>query len=450
MDCKKIIQAVIKAKSQSLCPSLIICNTVIGYGTALSGSSKSHGSPLGDECIANFKNQINWKYEPFSIPKEVQIHIEQIKVRLEKKEQEWCILVENYKSKFPALFDEYQSWLSGFEKMHNFDFGSLNTVQKSADSTRNICGSVLNKLAEKLPNIFGGSADLASSNKTTIQSSGVYSFENRCGKNIGYGVREHAMAGIANGMQLHGGFINFVSTFFVFSDYLKGSLRMSALMNLPLLYIFTHDSIGVGEDGPTHQPVEHLTALRSLPNLKVFRPADSKETVAAFECWLKGHSAFAFCLSRQELSILPNNSGDPKKGGYIVVRPSATPKVILIATGSEVALALQAQKILSNQKICASVVSMPCTQIFDEQDEEYKQSILPNSVRVRVAIEAGSSLGWYKYVGLDGAVVGIDRFGKSGKYDEVFEHFGFLANNVAKVAEDCLNNYQKYGNTVKK
>ena len=308
------------------------------------------------------------------------------------------------------------------------------------DASRGYSATVLNKLAKYIPNLIGGSADLAPANKSNIKDRGSYSATDKSGSNMHFGIREHAMAAIVNGMYLHGGLIPYCATFAVFSDYMKNAMRMSAIMELPVVYILTHDSIGVGEDGPTHQPIEHLAGLRAMPDMKVYRPADGRETTAAWIAALTGNKPSCLFLSRQTLPMLEGTGKDAFKGGYILAdSDKKTPDVILIATGSEVSLAMKAKAELKNEGIDARVVSMPCMEDFEAQSEKYKNGVLPKSVRARVAIEAGSPLGWYKYVGLDGKVIGMETFGASAPAAKLFEKFGFTVENVVNTVKEVLD-----------
>jgi len=307
-------------------------------------------------------------------------------------------------------------------------------------ATRNASGEVINRLAKVIPNLIGGSADLAPSNKTIMKGRGDFSAEDRTGSNLHFGVREHAMAAIANGMALHGGLRVYVATFFVFSDYMKAAMRLSAMMGLPVIYVLTHDSIGVGEDGPTHQPVEHLAALRSMPNMTVFRPADAKETAAGWYVALTNRTGpTALVLTRQDVPLYQETSKEALKGAYILLDSEKdTPDIILIASGSEVQLVYEAHKVLKEKGIDARVVSMPSWELFEKQPEEYKQKVLPDAVKVRLAVEAGSSLGWHRYVGWQGDVIALDRFGASGKADVLFREFGFTVDRVVERALELL------------
>lgn len=434
---KEISQAIAAAKSVADKPSLIVVKTQIGYGSPLAGSSDCHGSPLGEENLKKTKEFLNWNYAPFEVPQDVYDHYKELAKRGEEAEKNWNALKQEYKAKYPQDYEEFKKALNNqIPDLENID--SLWEYADKPDATRNSSGIVLNKLADILPNLIGGSADLAPSTKTYLKGKGSYSAENRTGRNFHFGIREHAMAAISNGIYLHGGFNVFCSTFFVFSDYMKNSMRLSALMNIPVIYVLTHDSIGVGEDGPTHQPIEQLISLRATPNLKVFRPADGKETTAAYVSALTGTSPTAIVLSRQNLPQLKNNSKLALKGGYVLSDSEGTPDVILIASGSEVEVVLKAQELLKDQNIKSRVVSMPCMEVFDAQSSEYKEQVLPSNIRARVAVEAGSSYSWYKYVGLDGKILGIDTFGASAPSNKLFELFGITAQNVVKAAKEVL------------
>ena len=298
---------------------------------------------------------------------------------------------------------------------------------------------LLNKIAKYVPNLVGGSADLAPANKSNIKARGAYNAMDKSGSNMAFGIREHAMAAICNGIYLHGGLIPYCATFAVFSDYMKNAMRMSAIMEIPVIYILTHDSIGVGEDGPTHQPIEHLAGLRAMPNLRVYRPADGRETTAAWISAVQGKNPSCLFLSRQTLPQLEGSGEKAFKGGYILAdSDKKTPDAIVMATGSEVSLAVEAKKALKEEGIDVRVVSMPCLEDFEAQSEKYKESVLPSSVRARVAVEAGATMSWYKYVGLDGKIVGIDTFGASAPAKKLFEKFGFTADAVVNAVKDVI------------
>jgi len=436
-DIEAIGKAIEEAKAETRKPSLIIVTTEIGYGCpAKQGKASAHGEPLGEENLACTKKQLGWEYdEPFFVPEEVRAHMETIIAKGQKAEEEWNALWESYAKEYPELAKEWEVW---FDKKLPVDLLNDESFWKfeGKNATRSSSGEVINRLAKVIPNLIGGSADLAPSNKSTIKGTGDFSAEDRTGANLHFGVREHAMAAIANGMYLHGGLRVFVATFFVFSDYMKHSMRLSALMKLPVVYVLTHDSIGVGEDGPTHEPIEHLIGLRSIPNFTVFRPADSKETAAGWYAALtRLDSPTALVLSRQNLPLYEETGKDALKGAYILVdSDKETPDVILMASGSEVEQIYEARKVLKEKGIDARVVSMPSWELFEEQSEEYKNSVLPKNVRARLAVEAGTSYGWHKYVGLDGDIISIDTFGASAPGEILFEKFGFTVENVVNRA----------------
>lgn len=440
-DIDAIDNAIAQAKAETEKPSLIIITTEIGYGCpAKQGDASSHGEPLGEENVQQMKEFLKWPgQEPFYVPEEVKRHMDGMIDKGKKAEEEWNRLWEAYSKEYPQLAEEWKLWHSGDlpkEKLDAQDFWSF----EGDMATRSASGEIINRLAKFVPNLIGGSADLAPSNKTIMKGRGDFSAEDRTGSNFHFGVREHAMASIASGMVLHGGLRVYVATFFVFSDYMKPALRLAALMWLPVTYVFTHDSIGVGEDGPTHQPIEHLAALRGLPNFTVFRPADSKETAAGwYAAVTRKTGPTALVLTRQNLPTFQETGKEALKGAYILVdSEKETPDIILMASGSEVQLIYEARKILKEKGIDARVVSMPSWEIFEEQPEEYKQKVLPCDVKARLAVEAGASLGWHKYVGLDGKIISLDRFGASGPAGVLFKEFGFTAERVAECAAEML------------
>ena len=434
-DLAALRRAVKKAKAEKEKPSLVICKSVIGYGSPLAGKADCHGAPLGAENLKALKETLGWTEEAFSVPKGVLRHTRRAVSKGKKAEQEWNELFAAYKAAYPAEAAEFEKRVNGVlydyaddEELYKFD---------KADATRSTSSVVLNRLAEKIPALFGGSADLGPSNKSVMKNKGYYSPENKTGANIHFGIREQAMAAICNGIYMHGGFVAYCATFFVFSDYLKGSLRLSALMGLPVVYIFTHDSIGVGEDGPTHEPVEQLASLRATPDVHVFRPADGRETAAAWVSALGAKCPTCLVLSRQTLPLYENSGKGALKGGYVLSDCEGTPDILLIASGSEVELCMKAQTALKENGVNARVISMPCTELFEAQSEEYKESVLPSSVRARVCVEAGSPDCWYKYA-KDGAVIGMTTFGKSAPAKKLFEYFGFTAENVTATALKVL------------
>lgn len=440
-DVDAINAAIEKAKQNTGGPTLIEVKTVIGYGSPnKSGKSDSHGSPLGKDETILTKQAYNWEYEPFEIPAEV---YETFKAAAEvqgvQAEAEWNAKFEAYKAEYPELAAEFENAMEG-DIPADFDAEIPVFEPGKKIATRSSSGEVINAIAKKLPSFFGGSADLAGSNKTYMKGLGDFDKDNYAGKNIWFGVREFAMGAALNGMALHGGLNVFGGTFFVFSDYVRPAVRLSALMGLPVTYVFTHDSIAVGEDGPTHEPIEHLASLRAMPNLSVIRPADANESAEAWRLAVTSPDRpTVLVLSRQDLPVLDVPVEKVREGvakGAYVVSPATkeTPDAILIATGSEVALAIESQKALLAEGIDVSVVSMPEMARFDAQSDEYKEAVLPRSVTKRLAIEMGSSFGWHKYVGFNGDILAIDQFGASAPGNLVIEKYGFTIENVvAKV-----------------
>ena len=432
---KEVSMAIAKAKAETNKPSLIIINSIIGYGSPKQGSADVHGAPLGEVNLDILKKNLNWTYAPFEVPEEVSSNTKTYIRKGAKLENDWQVLFDSYQREYAELAAEFTNWTSGELPSEEILDELYTTI--SADATRGSSSTVLNFLAKYIPNLIGGSADLGPSNKSIIKGEEYYSAKTRTGRNFHFGIREHAMSAIINGINAHGGLLAYSATFFSFSDYMKNAMRMSALMNLNSTYILTHDSIGVGEDGPTHQPVEQLIGLRSIPNMKVFRPCDSRETIAGWKTalWIKGPTSLV--LSRQNLPLIEGTSNEATKGGYIL-KDCENPDVILIASGSEVAPTLNASKLLLEQGINARVVSMPCIELFEAQTEEYKNSVIPNEIRARVCVEAASSYSWYKYAGIDGTIIGIDTFGLSAPASVLFNHFKFTAENIAKVAQDVI------------
>ena len=432
-DIEAIENALEEAKKETTKPSMIIVKNQIGFGCpAKQGKASAHGEPLGAENVKAMKENLGWKQEDFYVPAQVYSNMDKYINAGVEKENSWNNLFERYKNEYQELAEEYSKWMSGEidseSLLNNEELWSFDKEM----ATRESSGIMINRLANLIPNLIGGSADLAPSNKTYMTGKGDFSAEDRSGRNLHFGVREHAMAAIANGMYAHGGLKVFCATFFVFSDYMKGAMRLSSLMNLPVSYVLTHDSIGVGEDGPTHQPIEQLAALRSMPNMTVFRPADSKETSAAwYYAVTNGSTPTSLVLTRQKLPLYDGCEKRALKGGYILKdSKKEIPDVILMASGSEVELIYKAADELVARGIDARVVSIPSFEIFNAQDEAYKESVLPNSVRKRVAVEALTSFGWYQYVGLDGRIISLDTFGASGNADALFKQFGFTVENV--------------------
>ena len=437
---EEIGAAIEAAKADKTRPSFITVKTQIGYGCpAKMGKASAHGEPLGEENVAAMKEFLGWpSKEPFYVPQEVYDNYKKIADGLGAAEDQWNAMFAEYCEKYPELkklWDEYYDEDLAEKVLDTEDFWAHGD---KPEATRSLSGKMINKIKEQLPNLIGGAADLSPSTKTYMNGEGDYSKENRTGRNMHFGVRELAMTAIGNGMMLHGGLRAFVSTFFVFSDYTKPMARLSSIMGVPLTFVFTHDSIGVGEDGPTHEPIEQLAMFRAMPNFHIFRPADATETAAAwYSAVTSKRTPTALALTRQNLPQLEGSSKEALKGGY-VLQDSAkeTPDGILIATGSEVSLAVEAKKLLAEDGIDVRVVSMPCMDLFEEQTAEYKESVLPKAVRKRVAVEALSTFGLDRYVGLDGAVIGMTTFGASAPYSKLFPAFGFTAENVAaKVKE---------------
>lgn len=427
------IAAAVEAAKQDLRPSLIVVPTTIGYGCpAKAGKASAHGEPLGAENLAATKAFLGMSEESFHVDAEVYAHAAEKVEAGAADEQAWNDLFARYAQAYPDLAKEWDLWHA--DKLP-FDFESDADLWSfdGPAATRATSGTVLNKLAQRVPNFFGGSADLAPSNKSDIKGAGDFSKENYAGGNLHFGVREHAMAAICNAIALHGGLRAYAATFFVFSDYMKNAMRLSALMKLPVTYILTHDSIGVGEDGPTHEPIEQLAGLRATPNLLVFRPADGKETTAGWEVALTSGLPTCLVLTRQNLPQYEGSGVAALKGGYVLAdSDKPTPDAILMASGSEVEQAMGAKALLKEQGVDVRVVSMPCMELFDEQDAAYRESVLPAAVRARVAVEAGATMPWYKYVGLDGAVIGLDHYGASAPAKLLFEQFGFTAQHVCE------------------
>ncbi|MPQ30807.1 transketolase [Clostridium estertheticum] len=441
-DMDAIGKAIETAKLELNKPTFIKIKTIIGFGCAKKqGLASAHGEPLGEDNITEMKKCMGWNLAPFTVPDEVAKHMEIVKSKLSKKEETWNTLYAEYCKENPKLAKEYELWQSGDLSVDLLKVEELWKFEGKA-ATRNSSGAIINTLAKYVPNFIGGSADLAPSNKTYMKGLGDFSVDDRNGSNLHFGVREHAMAAIANGIYVHGGLKPFVSTFFVFSDYMKGAMRLSSLMGLPVTYVLTHDSIAVGEDGPTHEPIEHLAALRALPNFNVFRPADSRETAVGWYAAITSKTTpTALILTRQNLPLYAETSIEALKGAYVLKTyetPGQKPDIILMASGSEVEFIYEGAKLLNNKGIKARVISMPCLDLFEAQSKEYKESILPSSVRTRLAVEAAASFGWHKYVGLDGDVISIDRFGASGKAEILYKEFGFTTENVVSKALKLL------------
>lgn len=441
-DLAAIGKAIQEAKSDKNRPSFIKINTVIGYGAGKKqGTAGAHGEPLGSEALAALKSGFGFNpEESFKVDADVYENFNKINEKNAKIEEEWNKLFKEYTNKYPEdakKWDNYYSEINA-SLIDNDEFWAWDDAPAA---TRNISGSIINRLKDIFPNLIGGSADLSPSNKTVMNGEGYISKDDFSGRNIHFGVREFAMTAITNGILLHGGLRAYCATFFVFSDYTKPMARLSALMNIPTIFVFTHDSIGVGEDGPTHEPIEQLAMLRSLPNFNTFRPADARETIAAWYAAMVSKSTpTAIVLTRQNLPQLDGSGKKALKGAYIIKEASkSTPDMILIASGSEVSLAIEAAAELEKDNISTRVVSMPCMDVFEAQSKEYKEEVLPKNVRNRVAIEALSSFGWDRYTGLDGRVISMNSFGASAPQDLLFKKFGFTKENVVTTAKEVFN-----------
>ena len=436
------VNTAIEQAKKSDKPTLIEVKTIIGAGSPnRQGTNGVHGAPLGDEETALFRKEIGWENEPFDIPADVYADFKaNVADRGENEYAKWEKLYANYKVKFPELAKELEEALTreDIKRLSKESFSFKNVGE--AQATRNSSQDALNSVAAVLPTFFGGSADLSHSNMTFIKGDNLQDDAHRTERNVQFGVREFAMATVLNGLMLHGGVRVFGGTFFVFSDYLKGALRLSALQNLPVTYVFTHDSIAVGEDGPTHEPIEHLASLRTIPNTYVFRPADATETQAAWYLSQKTNDRpTSIVLTRQNLPILENSSFEKvARGAYVVYETAADFDTILIATGSEVALAIDVARKLEKDGSKVRVVSMPSVELFEEQSKEYKEELLPLNIRRRVSLEMGNSALWYKYVGLDGLAIGIDKFGASAPANKVIEEYGFTVEAVIEKIKNEL------------
>lgn len=435
-NAETLAEALDAARAEDGKPSLVIVSSLIGYGAPGAGTSAVHGAPLGADGMAALKAKLDWHCEPFAVPASVAEFGREVRARGKAAHEAWLAECKKADAKYPGLVAELESWLTNAKAKEVAAGDALLTPQTESAATRNLCGEMLARIDGLVSNLTGGSADLAPSNCTAIKGKEYYT-ASRAGRAIHFGVREHAMAAVCNGLALHGGLLPFCATFFVFSDYMKYALRMSALMKLPVTYILSHDSIGVGEDGPTHQPVEQLCSLRSIPGLYVFRPCDGTETAAAFADALSCVHPTAIVTSRQKLAAhgLSTKEG-ALRGAYVLkdFGDKAMPDVLLMASGSEVGLCLAAAAELAERGMSARVISVPCMDLFAEQSAEYKESVMPKAVRARVAVEAASRICWGEYVGLDGAYVCMDTFGASAPAGTLFEKYGFTVENVVNKA----------------
>ncbi|QMT61730.1 transketolase [Legionella sp. PC997] len=445
-DMDAIEQAILKAQANTTQPTLIICKTIIGLGSSVAGSEKAHGAALGAKDIANVREFFKWKHDPFVIPDAIYQQWSH-KEQGEKEEQQWLSLLNDYQQHYPQEHYEFLRRINGdlpddWESKSNAFFEQCLNNDK-AIATRKSSQQCIEYFARMLPEMLGGSADLTGSNNTDWSGSKAITGEDYSGNYLYYGVREFGMAAIMNGLAVHGGFIPYGGTFLVFADYARNAIRLSALMKQRVIYVFTHDSIGLGEDGPTHQPVEHASMLRMTPGMSVWRPADLMETAVAWKLALEHHNGpTSLLLSRQNLPALPHGATAAElitKGGYIIMDCDGTPDAILIATGSEVQLALAAAEQGKTRGLKVRVVSMPCAERFLEQDQNYKNQVLPQNVHTRIAIEAASSAYWYQFVGLQGAVIGLDRFGVSAPANQAYQYLDITVERIIKTLEDLVS-----------
>jgi transketolase len=442
-----IENALISAQRETRRPSMIAVRTVIGYGSPnKEGTASAHGEPLGAEEIKLSKEKLGWPLEPdYFIPEEALTNFRQAVEKGEEREEEWSASLRTYEKAHPDLAKEWHAWMQGeLPEGWETDIPSF-PPDKKGDATRNASGKVLNAIAGRVGNLIGGSADLAPSNKTLVKDGGDFQANHYDGRNLRFGVREHGMGGILNGMALHGGLIPYGGTFLIFSDYMRPAIRLASLMRLKVIYVFTHDSIGLGEDGPTHQPVEQLAALRAIPGLVVLRPCDASETAAAWRFAVeKKNGPVALALTRQTVPVLDRNRFTSAeglyRGAYILSDPAdGDPDVILIGTGSEVHLAVAAAERLEEKGARPRVVSMPSWELFDIQPEDYRSRVLPDRIRARVAVEAGVPQGWHRYVGASGEVIGINHFGASAPYQVLYERFGLTAERIVEKSLKLLD-----------
>ena len=440
-DAGLIRKAIIKAHKSKGKPTLIMVKTIIGFGSPnKAGTSKVHGSPLGKDEAMLTREALGWSdYSEFEIPEDVKDHFMRLSKKKEKTFKEWQSKLVDYAKENPELYREWKRYHSNEISKELYEDESIFETSSDSMATRASGGDILNKIAKYVPNIVGGSADLNESTKTYLKEKGDFLVDDM-GANIFFGIREHAMGAIVNGIVLHGGLRAYGSTFLVFSDYMRTPIRLASLMNIPAMFIFTHDSIGVGEDGPTHQPIEHVSSLRMMPGLSVWRPADYMETgysyVAAFE---KTDGPSVMVLTRQNLPKLDGVNENVKKGGYILSKEEkATPDAILMGSGSEVSLLVEAKKVLKEKGLDVRVVSMPNMNVFEMQSKEYKEEVLPSNVEARVSVEAGVTMPWYRYLGNKGTAIGIDTFGASAPIEKLMEHFGFSVDNVVDKALEVV------------
>jgi len=446
MDPGSVESSIREAQAAADSPSLVVCRTIIGYGSPnKAGKAASHGEPLGTDETQLTKAALGWSYaEPFTVPPEVLSHIRKALERGGQQQREWQVRMDAYRQAYPDDARRLAEGLSG-DLPEGWDDGlaDLFSGDEKPMATREASGRVMNAIAKKVLPLVGGSADLAPSTKTLLQDHGDFGADDYRGRNMHFGIREHAMGAVANGMALHGGMIPYTATFLIFYDYMRPPVRLAALMGIRVIYVFTHDSVGVGEDGPTHQPVEQLAGLRSVPGLLTIRPCDARETAEAWGAALsRRNGPTALVLTRQKLPMLERTTLAPasgvQRGAYVLWEASPSPRAILIGTGSEVHIALEAGRLLQERGVSARVVSMPSWELFDAQTEEYRRLVLPPEVPARVAIEAASPFGWERYVGLAGSVIAVNRFGASAPAGTVYEQLGLTASHVVEAAMKLL------------
>ncbi|TLY75941.1 MAG: transketolase [Gammaproteobacteria bacterium] len=445
-DAQAVAAAIRAARAETARPSLICCKTIIGWGAPnKQGTKAAHGEALGADEVAAARKTLGWPYEPFVVPDELRAAWDH-RSQGAAAESAWRELFARYRTAYPELARDFerrtrgelpQSWSESATQ-------ALQTMlkQTAPQATRQSSQAVLNVIAPALAEILGGSADLTGSNNTLFKGARTITREDAGGNYLYYGVREFGMTAMMNGIALHGGFIPYGGTFLVFSDYARNAVRLASLMSVRVVLVYTHDSIGLGEDGPTHQPIEHLTSLRAMPNLSLWRPCDAAETAVAWAAAIERNGPTALALTRQALpqqARTPEQQASIRRGGYILIECNGTPECIVIATGSEVGIAAQAVAALNSAGRRVRLVSMPSTEVFDAQDQAYRQGVLPPAVRRRLAVEAGATLGWWRYVGAEGRVLGIDRFGASGQAADLFPHFGFTADNVGRLVQELLS-----------
>jgi len=445
LDAAAVERALKEARAETQRPSLICCKTIIGFGAPdKQGTKEAHGEALGVEEVAAARKALDWPYPPFEVPEQIRAAWDHRKEGA-RVEAEWRGLFARYAAAHPDLAFEFERRTRG-ELPHNWADTARATLdaalkQTTPQATRQSSQASLNVLAPGLPELFGGSADLTGSNNTLFKGARGITPSDKPGRHINFGVREFGMSAIANGIALHRGFIPFGGTFLVFSDYARNAVRLACLMQQRVVLVYTHDSIGLGEDGPTHQPIEHLSSLRAIPHMSLWRPCDAAETAIAWTLAIERHGPTALVLTRQALPQQPRSAQQLegiRRGGYVLIEPQGTPECIVIATGSEIGIAVQAVNTVNGTGRRVRLVSMPCTEAFNAQDAAYRESVLPRAVSRRLAVEAGATQCWWQYVGTGGRIIGIDQFGASGKASDVFPHFGFTADNIVKQVRELL------------